>query len=432
MVSNLGTTRSQITSRTRKVLFTAAHSGFDLSRVPLGGAAAICARLEEEWGKQKPFPWRVLGPELLGGSAPRDKDLVRYSELQYAQFCRNFERVTTDEILRHDPRDVIVVCNDVSEGPTFRRLANRGYAIHTIYHVNVLDYFASIYLKGWVKTETWAAIYEKIHSSLLRYIVPPILKLIFQKQRDSLMYSRSVIVPSEGMKQTLLRSYPQVESDKIHVLPWGSVPVQTEETALKEKVHELRRRYGLSHATRVLLTLSRISPEKGQDLLLKALEKWTAGPLCVIIAGESAYMQGARFRLKLDKLAARLKNVQVYFPGYLAGLEKQAHFRLADLYVFPSRHESYGLTLLEALGAGLPAIATNHYGAEGLLQSDFGEMLPPAEESQVPDLLHDALSRLLANPSRLKKMGQRARVFAKQRTFAQTSQQLAAWITQTP
>ena len=37
------------------------------------------------------------------------------------------------------------------------------------------------------------------------------------------------------------------------------------------------------------------------------------------------------------------------FPGYVTGERKRAFFALADLYVFPSRHESYGLTLLEAL-----------------------------------------------------------------------------------
>jgi glycosyltransferase involved in cell wall biosynthesis len=425
MVSNLGTTRPKVASRARKVLFTAAHGGFDLSRVPLGGAAAICAGLSEEWKTQKPFPWRLLDPALLGAAAPQDKDLVRYSEMRYARFCRDFERTTTAEILRHDPRDVIVLSNDVSEGPSFKRLADRGYAVHTIYHVNVVDYFASIYLRGWIKPERLAAFYEGVHRSLFRYMVPPLLKLIFQKQRDSLLYSKSVIVPSEGMKGMLMRCYPAADPEKIHVLPWGTVPVQTEEAAVKEKVQELRRRYGLSQATRVLLTLSRISPEKGQDLLLKALDTWSSGPLCVLIAGEAAYMQGTRFRVRLEKLAAKLKNIQVYFPGHLTGLEKQGHLRLADLYVFPSRHESYGLTLLEAFGAGLPAVATRHYGSEDLLRPDFGELLPAAEESKVPDLLHEALRRLLANPSHLKKMGQRARAFAKQRMFSETARQLA-------
>ena len=55
-------------------------------------------------------------------------------------------------------------------------------------------------------------------------------------------------------------------------------------------------------------------------------------------------------------LAARLKRTRVVFPGYVTGERKRAFFALADLYVFPSRHESYGLTLLEALAAGLPAV----------------------------------------------------------------------------
>src|SRR5207245_1014865 len=102
------------------------------------------------------------------------------------------------------------------------------------------------------------------------------------------------------------------------------------------------------------------------------------------------------------------KKTRILFPGYLAGLSKRAHFQLADLFIFPSRHESYGLTLLEALRAGLPVVACPHYGAEELVQPDFGVLLPPATERAVPSLLLTALQRLLADPSRLKTMGKNA------------------------
>ena len=57
---------------------------------------------------------------------------------------------------------------------------------------------------------------------------------------------------------------------------------------------------------------------------------------------------------RLKELAGRLKKFRVAFPGYVSGARKQAFLDLADLYIFPSRHESYGLTLMEALASGLP------------------------------------------------------------------------------
>ena len=73
----------------------------------------------------------------------------------------------------------------------------------------------------------------------------------------------------------------------------------------------------------------------------------------LLIAGEAAYMQGHRFEKKLRQLAKRLRKTAVHFVGYASGARKKALFEMADLYVFPYRHESYGLTLLEAMRVGL-------------------------------------------------------------------------------
>src|SRR5690242_18284583 len=60
----------------KRVLYTAAHSGFSLASVPLGGGAAVCAQLMEEWRKTQPFDLQLLGPGLLGDAAPRNDELV--------------------------------------------------------------------------------------------------------------------------------------------------------------------------------------------------------------------------------------------------------------------------------------------------------------------------------------------------------------------
>jgi len=95
--------------------------------LPLGGGAAICRQLCEEWARTRPFELRVLKPETPGA------DLVRFSESQYARFCLAFQRTTTEECWRHDPKRTVVLCNDVAEGPDFQRLAEAGFPIVTIY-----------------------------------------------------------------------------------------------------------------------------------------------------------------------------------------------------------------------------------------------------------------------------------------------------------
>ena len=88
-------------------------------------------------------------------------------------------------------------------------------------------------------------------------------------------------------------------------------------------------------------------------------------------------MQGVRFFEKLRALAAKLRKTRVIFPGYVTGDRKKAFFALADLYVFPSRHESYGLTLLEALAAGVPAVCLDHHDARSVMKEEFGAIVEP-------------------------------------------------------
>jgi glycosyltransferase involved in cell wall biosynthesis len=177
--------------------------------------------------------------------------------------------------------------------------------------------------------------------------------------------------------------------------------------------------------------LSRVSPEKGQDRLLKALEIWErsddfpAKGICVLLCGVAGYTQAKPFEKNLVKRAERLKKTRVIFPGYVHGLEKQAHFRLADLYIFPSRQESYGLTLMEAFRAELPAVATFTDGTEQLVRKEFGELLPAAAERDVPRLLKEAIQRMLADPLKLRGMGRHAQEFAKAHPFSETANRLA-------
>jgi glycosyltransferase involved in cell wall biosynthesis len=221
------------------------------------------------------------------------------------------------------------------------------------------------------------------------------------------------------MRETILRCYPWCPEEKIHVLPWGAW-----ELAGWTDPEPLRREFGVPEDARVLLTLSRISPEKGQDLLLEALLEWErredfpSQPLWLFICGDAAFMQGQRYLRDLKKHAARLQRTRVVFAGHVTGARKRMFFALADLFVFPSRHESYGLTLLEALGAGLPAVCLDHAGARSVMREEFGALVKPSE-------LRDAITRLLADEAGRKKMGGAARAFAEGERFSDRAAELA-------
>jgi glycosyltransferase involved in cell wall biosynthesis len=76
-------------------------------------------------------------------------------------------------------------------------------------------------------------------------------------------------------------------------------------------------------------------------------------------------MKGCAYERRLRRLAVKVTNVRVDFTGHVTGEQKAALLRRADLFVSPSRHESYGLTIAEAAAAGCRVISHNHYGASG-------------------------------------------------------------------
>jgi glycosyltransferase involved in cell wall biosynthesis len=386
------------------ILYTAAHGGFRQS-VPLGGGATICDLLVDEWSRTKPFDFRLIRPNVDA------RQIVHFNERDYGRFSREFERYSTEEILKHDPRDTVVLANDVSEGPDFAAL--REYRVFTIYHVDVVAYVADIYFRGWVRPETTVKLYRR-----LGWAMPSISKLVWEKQEASVRFSKGLIMPSEGMKDVMLRSYPECPPEKIHVLPWG-----VSDPSYAGDAVPLRYEFNIPDHARILLTLSRISPEKGQDLLLERLIAWErqadypSEPLWLFICGEAAFMQGFSYLERLRALAKRLKKTRVIFPGYVTGDRKKAFFALADLYVFPSRHESYGLTLMEALAAGVPAVCLDHHGARGVMKEEFGAVVPLSG-------LIPAIKRLLGDEE-LPKMRVAARLFTLKNRFSDQAAALA-------
>ena len=402
-----------------QVLFTAAHGGFRRENAPLGGGGAVYEHLVEEWSRTRPFDLRGLTPAILGSVAPSGHDLTGYSEARYARFSHEFERATTAEILRHDPSSTVVLANDISEGPDFTALAARRYRVFTIFHVDVVDYVVRLYFRGLLAPETTVRWYRR-----LRWLMPDMAGLVWDKQEAAVRASRGLIVPSPQMRDVLLTCYPDCPPEKIHVLPWGNWHAAGD--ADPTSIAALRAELGLPRHAQVVLTLSRISPEKGQDLLLESLLEWErAGgrverPTYLVICGEAAFMQGRRHMARLRQLAVQLKSLKVLFPGHVTGERKRAFFGLADVYVFPSRHESYGLTLMEALAAGRASVALETHGARSVMRPEFGRMVSEWRQ------LAPAIIELLADDTARAAMGAAARTFAKSDPFSTRAAQLAA------
>jgi len=390
-----------------EILYSAAHAQFPDSE-PLGGGKAVADYLIREWHKLSSFPLAVLSPKSVGlghreaaRPAVAPYRLAEMSEFQYARFCREFERATTSEILKRDPQQCVVLCNDISEGPDFTVLGEHGYRLVTIFHVDVVEYFTRFYLRGLIRPETAAR---------FRWfgVMPDVLKLVFEKQYQCVRYSARIVVPSAPMRDVILRCYPWCAPEKIAVLPWGNIAAQD---SARPAVAPYQ--LDVSDDEIVIITLSRLSPEKGIERLLAALPYLgsTDKKARVFICGGPAYMKGRAYEQKLRRLAARVTTARVEFTGHVTGAQKAALLQRADIFVSPSKHESYGLTIAEALGAECRVISHHHYGAEG-------------------EVVDCANSRALANAlGKLITQGRTAKTGAAVRESSSAAEKLAALLT---
>jgi len=312
----------------------------------------------------------------------------------------------------------------------------------SIWHVDVVDYFNKMYFGGLVAPERVTRAFERIRP-WAGWAVPDVLRLVFEKQRQAVKHSRRLVVPSRAMIETLRRCYRTLNGSgaslesRAMVVPWGGWDEEIDAPAARARAEELKRHFQLGPKTRVLMTLSRLSPEKGIHLLLDALSRFERsgrGPedLCLFVCGEAAFMSGTSYERRLRKLASRLRRFRVFFPGYVCGAEKHAFLSLAELFVSPSVHDSYGLTVVEALRAGVPVLASDHHGVREIFSEPgaadpargFGRTVSYASPDPAGRLA-GALEELLADAAALKAMGARAARAGAEMRFSEAARRIA-------
>lgn len=173
--------------------------------------------------------------------------------------------------------------------------------------------------------------------------------------------------------------------------------------ATAEERSEARRRLQLDADAIIVLFTGRFGGEKGLDVLAQAWRELApAGALlCLVGAREDEAEQALRL---FDGRAS------VLVRGWTADVA--SYYAAADVFVLPSRAEGMSLSLMEAMAAGLPVIATAVGAAETMVADGESGLLVPADDLQA---LAAALGRLLADASLRARLGTAAARVARQR-----------------
>jgi glycosyltransferase involved in cell wall biosynthesis len=151
-----------------------------------------------------------------------------------------------------------------------------------------------------------------------------------------------------------------------------------------------------------ILFSGQLIARKGIDLLMHAFQDAVqhAPNLELNILGDGP------MRSDLERIAASTPG-RVIFLGHRAPAELPSVFAEADLFVLPSRHDGWGVVINEALGAGLPIVASDGVGAaHDLIAHGVNGLITPAGDAHA---LRDALVLLGRDPARRRAMADASR-----------------------
>jgi glycosyltransferase involved in cell wall biosynthesis len=210
----------------------------------------------------------------------------------------------------------------------------------------------------------------------------------------------------------------QLREHGVHHVDLWQKGVDTEQFHPRFYDADMRSRLSQGHPDSLLLLyVGRLSPEKEIQRILPVLQAIPQSRLALV--GDGPY------RPELEKIFA---GTNTHFVGYLQGNDLASAFASSDAFIFPSRTETLGLVLLEAMAAGCPVIAANAGGIPDIVEHGVNGYL---FEPELADGLIDAVRQLLANSlANLEHLRHQARLEAEKWSWQSATRQLQGFYDQ--
>ncbi len=182
-----------------------------------------------------------------------------------------------------------------------------------------------------------------------------------------------------------------------------------------------RQELGLPADGAIVLYTGRLVSYKGLPLLIEVWSRLVERhpQAYLVLVGEG----GADIHSCEDELRARVSGrgkgdpeerlrpiPRVVLTGAVERVER--YLRAADVFVFPSEEESFGISVVEAMASGLPVVATRAGGLADIVSEESGALPVPVGDGVA---LEDALERLLRDPELSARLGRNGRRTARER-----------------
>ena len=218
-----------------------------------------------------------------------------------------------------------------------------------------------------------------IHNEVQRYVNDTEWLLTYE--------SSEVIVNSKYMKNELQRLFG-LPFEKINVISNG---INTTAYTGIDKDYDFRRQYALDNE-KIILFMGRLVYEKGVQHLISAMPKILRGyhDAKLVIAGKGGMIDDLKAQVEYMGLSNK-----VCFAGYLNAKQVSKMYKCADVAVFPSTYEPFGIVALEAMLAGVPTVVSDVGGLNEIVEHGVDGMKSYAGN---PNSIADSILELLLKP----------------------------------
>lgn len=228
-------------------------------------------------------------------------------------------------------------------------------------------------------------------------------KKLMRKPMKKLYSKASKIIAVSHNTKELIESVG-VPGDKIEVVYNGVENYLLTQAPNVDQVNALRDKYRINNEDKVLLTVARVLPRKGQDMVIKSLPGVLKEipNLKYLIVGDGKYTQ--KFKELADDCGVA---EHVVFTGGVAHEEIINFIDMCDIFIMPNRYwnnkiEGLPNSLIEASAREKPLIAGNHGGSiEAVRDNGTGLLVDP----ESPEDVATAIMKILSDDELAHKMG---------------------------
>jgi len=195
-------------------------------------------------------------------------------------------------------------------------------------------------------------------------------------ERSAYEDATGIIAVSAGMRDDILRAYPQIDPGKVTVVHNG-IDLEAFQAA---KDLDSVRAHGVDPDQRSVLFVGRITKQKGLPYLLKAARDLPADVQLVLAAGAPDTPQILQEVTELVEELRKIRSNVIWIQKHLSRPELIALLSSATVFACPSIYEPLGIVNLEAMACSIPVVATATGGIPEVVAHNQTGLLVPIEQ----------------------------------------------------